>query len=423
MIIGFTTEYFTSNEYTPTQVLVDSCQHGPAPNIIQGLALGYNSCIVPILCITATIGYAFNYAGMYGIALSALGMLGSLPVALSIDGYGPISDNAGGVAEMSGLPSEIRDITDALDAAGNTTAAVGKGFAIGSACLVGLALFGAFITRIGKTTVDILQPTEFCGLLVGAMLPYAFSAMTMKAVGDAAFEMMDFIIKDFNKGQESIRAGGVYKPDYDGCIKISTDSSLKMMIAPGALVLGSPLLAGFLFGPGATAGLLAGAIVSGVQVAISASNTGGAWDNCKKKIEQNRSAHRAEVAEKQIDLDRFREEAAAHPDAPERNQDTKKEDRNGWDPHLEAVFEWVQKDQKIRDLHVAAVVGDTVGDPLKDTSGPAINILIKLSAITSLVFGNYIKDNNLAALLSKKADPAPPAGGDAAPPAGGDEQP
>jgi len=408
MIIGFTTEYFTSNEYRPTMILVESCIHGPAPNIIQGLALGYNSCIVPILCITATIGYAFNYAGMYGIALSALGMLGSLPVALSIDGYGPISDNAGGVAEMSGLPSEIRDVTDALDAAGNTTAAVGKGFAIGSACLVGLALFGAFITRIGETSVDILKPTQFCGLLVGAMLPYAFSAMTMKAVGDAAFEMMGFIIEDFNKGQQAIADGGVYKPDYDGCIKISTDSSLKMMIAPGALVLGSPLLAGFLFGPGATAGLLAGAIVSGVQVAISASNTGGAWDNCKKKIEQNRSAHRAEVAEKQIDLARFREEAAAHPDAKERNQNVEADVRETYDKHLDQVFHWVQKDQEIRDLHVAAVVGDTVGDPLKDTSGPAINILIKLSAITSLVFGNYIKDNNLAALLSKKTDtPAP----------------
>jgi len=285
MIIGFMTEYFTSNAYGPTMVLVDSCKHGPAPNIIQGLALGYNSCIVPILCITATIGYSFTYAGMYGIALAALGMLGSLPVALTIDGYGPISDNAGGVAEMSGLPSEIRDITDALDAAGNTTAAVGKGFAIGSACLVGLALFGAFITRIGQTSVDILKPVQFCGLLVGAMLPYAFSAMTMKAVGDAAFEMMGFIIDDYTNGQAEIAKGGVYKPDYDGCIKISTESSLRMMIAPGALVLGSPLLAGFLFGPNAVAGLLAGAIVSGVQVAISASNTGGAWDNCKKKIE------------------------------------------------------------------------------------------------------------------------------------------
>jgi inorganic pyrophosphatase len=186
MVIGFTTEYYTSNAYAPTLYLAKSCSNGPAPNIIQGLALGYVSCIIPILCITATIGYSFSQAGMYGIGLSALGMLGSLPVALTIDGYGPIADNAGGIAEMTGLPSSIRDKTDALDAAGNTTAAVGKGFAIGSACLVGLALFGAFITRIGETTVDILKPVQFCGLLVGAMLPYAFSAMTMKAVGDAA---------------------------------------------------------------------------------------------------------------------------------------------------------------------------------------------------------------------------------------------
>lgn len=204
MIIGFITEYYTSNAFWPTQYLAKSCENGPAPNIIQGLALGYLSCIIPILCITATIGYSFSNAGMYGIGLSALGMLGALPVALAIDGYGPISDNAGGIAEMSGLPSKIRDKTDALDAAGNTTAAVGKGFAIGSACLVGLALFGAFITRIGDTSVNILKPTQFAGLLVGAMLPYAFSAMTMKAVGDAAFEMMNFIIKDYNRGQELI---------------------------------------------------------------------------------------------------------------------------------------------------------------------------------------------------------------------------
>jgi H(+)-translocating pyrophosphatase len=243
-------------------------------------------------------------------------MLGSLPVALTIDGYGPISDNAGGIAEMSGLPSEIRDCTDALDAAGNTTAAVGKGFAIGSACLVGLALFGAFITRIQEKSVDILEPVEFCGLLVGAMLPYAFSAMTMKAVGDAAFEMMSFIIQDFGKGQEQINAGGKYEPDYDGCIKISTESSLKMMIAPGALVLGSPLLAGFLFGPQAVAGLLAGAIVSGVQVAISASNTGGAWDNAKKKIEAQRSQHRAELKKNNINIDEFRKTKQENPSGP-----------------------------------------------------------------------------------------------------------
>jgi len=264
MVIGYVTEYFTSNSYAPTLELAHSCKQGPAPNLILGLALGYASVVIPILCITATIGYAFANAGMYGIGLSALGMLGSLPVALSIDGYGPISDNAGGIAEMSGLPSEIRDRTDALDAAGNTTAAIGKGFAIGSACLVGLALFGAFITRVGDRTVDILQPVQFAGLLVGAMLPYAFSALTMKAVGSAAQEMIDFIIQDYKKGEAEIKKGNEYKPDYDGCISISTEASLKKMLAPGALVLGSPLLAGFLFGPPAVAGLLAGSIVSGV---------------------------------------------------------------------------------------------------------------------------------------------------------------
>jgi inorganic pyrophosphatase len=394
MVIGFVTEYFTSNAYRPTQILIESCDMGPAPNIIQGLALGYNSCIIPICCITATIGYAFSNAGMYGIALAALGMLGSLPVALTIDGYGPISDNAGGIAEMSGLPSEIRDITDALDAAGNTTAAVGKGFAIGSACLVGLALFGAFITRIQESSVDILQPTQYCGLLMGAMLPYAFSAMTMKAVGDAALEMMAFIIKDYDKGQDEIKAGRTYNPDYDGCIQISTKSSLRMMIAPGALVLGSPIIAGFFFGPGAVAGLLAGATVSGVQVAISASNTGGAWDNAKKGIEARRSQHRADVKKNNIDMDAFKEEYALHKDGP------------GEDRHLKEVFDWVEKDMKIRELHVAAVVGDTVGDPLKDTSGPAINILIKLSAITSLVFGNYLKEYNLPALMKSTPEAA-----------------
>ena len=193
MLIGFITEYFTSNSYGPTLKLVKACDNGPAPNIIQGLALGYMSTIVPILCITATIAYSFAVAGMYGIGLAALGMLGALPVALTIDGYGPISDNAGGISEMAGLPSFIRDRTDALDAAGNTTAAVGKGFAIGSAALVGLALFGAFVSRFEGAAVDILQPIEFSGLLFGAMLPYAFSALTMTAVGDAAQTMMTFI--------------------------------------------------------------------------------------------------------------------------------------------------------------------------------------------------------------------------------------
>lgn len=380
MIIGFVTEYYTSNAYGPTLKLCTACEMGPAPNIIQGLALGYLSTIIPILCLTATIAFAFAVAGMYGVGLAALGMLGSLPVALTIDGYGPISDNAGGIAEMSFLPADIRDRTDALDAAGNTTAAVGKGFAIGSAALVGLALFGAFVTRVEGKSVDILQPTQFAGLLVGAMLPYAFSALTMTAVGDAAYAMMDFIIKDYEKGQEEIKAGRKYKPDYQGCITISTNASLVKMIAPGILVIGTPLVAGIFFGPTAVEGLLAGSIVSGVQVAISASNTGGAWDNCKKEIEKQNSAIRATLKrDKGVpDVKKLDEQIA------EAEGDRKEE------------LEQIKADWEVRkELKVAAVVGDTVGDPLKDTSGPAINILIKLSAITSLVFGSYIKQINL----------------------------
>lgn len=396
MVIGFITEYYTSNAFNPTLSLADACKNGPAPNIILGLALGYASVVIPILCITATIGYAFSVANMYGIGLAALGMLGSLPVALSIDGYGPISDNAGGVAEMSGLPSSIRDKTDALDAAGNTTAAVGKGFAIGSACLVGLALFGAFITRVQDKSVDILRPAQFAGLLVGAMLPYAFSALTMQAVGDAANDMMTFIIDDYtkreahekeNKAKEAQDPEHKWKkiePDYDGCIRISTEASLRKMVLPGLLVIASPLAAGFLFGPPAVAGLLAGAIVSGVQVAISASNTGGAWDNAKKETEKRRRAHKADCKQKGYDIAalevEYKELEAAGEEGGERGQ---------------VIGEMVLKQRDCRERHIAAVVGDTVGDPLKDTSGPAINILIKLSAITSLVFGSYIRSYHL----------------------------
>lgn len=431
MIIGFSTEYYTSNEKSPTLYLVESCRQGPAPNIIQGLALGYLSCIIPIACLTATIGYAFTSAGMYGIGLAALGMLGSLPVALTIDGYGPISDNAGGVAEMSGLPARIREQTDALDAAGNTTAAIGKGFAIGSACLVGLALFGAFNTRTLETKVDILQPVQFCGLIVGAMLPYAFSAMTMKAVGDAASEMMQFIIKDMSrvtaaKEKMEQHVGGAdfdptnkttllnkaaTLPNYDGCIQISTKASLQMMVAPGALVLLSPLITGFFFGPKAVAGLLAGIIVSGIQVAISASNTGGAWDNCKKQIEQERQQLARDCA-KDLRKDMKKHvleylESASDKDLAEMSKKYEKssvEDIKAIsdDSEKTAALEWFyavrgleKKEQKD-----ASVVGDTIGDPLKDTSGPAINILIKLSAITSLVFGGYIKEKNVSKLLA-----------------------
>ena len=351
-IIGWVTEIYTSNAYSPVQGLAEACVMGAAPNIILGLALGYMSTVVPIVCICATIYLSFSFASMYGIALAALGMLGCLPIALSIDGYGPISDNAGGIAEMSELHYSVREKTDKLDAAGNTTAAIGKGFAIGSACLVSLALFGAFVTRAQISRVDILQPLEFSGLLFGAMIPYAFSALTMKAVGDAASQMIVEIKRQFDNGLLT----GDAKPEYDKCIKISTDASLKMMIAPGVLVIGSPLVIGFLFGPRAVAGLLAGLIVSGVQIAISFSNTGGAWDNAKKYIESKNKSKRHFVP-------------------------------GSTEEYL--TFE------KGSDAHKSAVVGDTVGDPLKDTSGPSINILIKLAAITSLIFGGFFKDNYL----------------------------
>jgi H(+)-translocating pyrophosphatase len=410
MIIGFITEYYTNNAYAPTLWLYEACDKGAAPNIILGLALGYISVVVPIICITATIGFAFATAGMYGIGLSALGMLGSLPVALSVDGFGPISDNAGGVAEMSGLPAEIRDLTDSLDAAGNTTAAVGKGFAIGSACLVGLALFGAFITRIGDTSVDILMPVQFAGLLVGACDPYFFTALTMKAVGDAAYDMMDFIVKDFKAGEEKKREGGVYEPDYDGCIKISTEASLKKMIAPGALVIGAPIIAGFVFGPHATAGVLAGNIVSGIQVAFSQSNSGGAWDNAKKEVEIKKTQFRIKAENEGQDLVKLRLEWArllafqftGEKDANDLdvvNTNTSEFNQQRYDE----IKEWMERDTQLREQHIASIVGDTVGDPLKDTSGPAINILIKLSAITSLVFGNYLAHYHIFGNPSKPA--------------------
>ena len=351
LLIGLATEYFTSNDYAPVRELTDACHFDPATNIIKGLALGYMSNVIPIFCLALTVLMSFQWAAMYGVALAAIGMLGCLPIALSVDGYGPISDNAGGIAEMSNLAKDIRNKTDELDAAGNTTAAIGKGFAIGSACLVGLALFGAFVTRVAETTgsddvynVNILEPFTFAGLLIGAMLPYWFSALTMSAVGDAAQDM----ITEIHDQVPKIRAKVSGYPDHERCIAISTEASLKKMIYPGCLVIISPLLVGFLFGYQATNGILAGGIVSGIQIAFSASNSGGAWDNCKKFVEAGKLA--------------------------------RKDPKDGEN-------EFVQKGDK---EHTAAVVGDTVGDPLKDTSGPSINILIKLSAICSLVFGTAI---------------------------------
>ncbi|CAI0389010.1 unnamed protein product [Linum tenue] len=291
------------------------------------------------LQILAELELPLIFAAMYGIAVAALGMLSTIATGLAIDAYGPISDNAGGIAEMAGMSHRIRERTDALDAAGNTTAAIGKGFAIGSAALVSLALFGAFVSRASITTVDVLTPKVFIGLIVGAMLPYWFSAMTMKSVGSAALKMVEEVRRQFNTIPGLME--GTAKPDYATCVKISTDASIKEMIPPGALVMLTPLIVGIFFGVETLSGVLAGSLVSGVQIAISASNTGGAWDNAKKYIEAGASDHARSLGPK------------------------------GSDPHK------------------AAVIGDTIGDPLKDTSGPSLNILIKLMAVESLVFAPF----------------------------------
>jgi len=341
LVIGIQTEYFTSNAFKPTQDVAQASRTGAATVIIFGLALGYHSAIIPSIVIAVAIYTGFSLAGMFGIACAALGMLTTLSTGLAIDAYGPISDNAGGIAEMAGMGEDIRERTDALDAAGNTTAAIGKGFAIGSAALVSLALFGAFITRVGLTLHDtsLLDARVFAGLLIGAMLPYWFSAMTMKSVGVAALAMVEEVRRQFATIPGLMEGTAV--PDYAACVSISTASSLTQMIAPGLLVMGTPLVVGIGFGVKTLAGVLAGALVSGVQMAVSMSNTGGAWDNAKKYVEAGAS------------------EAARNLGG------------------------------KGSECHKATVVGDTVGDPLKDTSGPSLNILIKLMAVESLVFAPF----------------------------------
>ena len=295
LIIGLVTEYYTSFGYAPVQELARSCKTGAATNIIYGLSLGYKSAIVPVFILATIIYASFESCDLYGVALAAVGMLGNLATGLTIDAYGPVCDNAGGLAEMAELPHEVREKTDALDAAGNTTAAVGKGFAIGSAALVSLALYGAFVTRIRDASggefgnVQILSPLVFAFLLIGSMLPYWFSALTMKSVGDAAAEMVCEVQRQFAANPELLNPDTLMRPDYEACIKISTEASLREMIAPGALVMLAPLLAGTFCGVHAVYGLLTGALLSGVQMAISMSNTGGAWDNAKKYVPLSRS--------------------------------------------------------------------------------------------------------------------------------------
>ena len=354
LLIGLVTDYYTSCAHAPVQEMAKSCTSGPAINIIYGLALGYLSNAIPVILIAITILISVTLLGMFGVALSAIGMLSTLSIGLAIDAYGPISDNAGGISEMSELGQDVRDITDALDAAGNTTAAVGKGFAIGSAALVSLALYGAFVTRSQNPTnihpiksIELTDPWIFCSMLIGAMLPFAFSAMTMKSVGSAAQEMVEEVRRQFK--DEDVKSGKK-EPDYQRCITVSTNASLREMILPGVLVIATPLVCGIFFHPVVVAGLLPGALLSGVQLAISMSNSGGAWDNCKKFIESGE--------------------------------------------YINANGEPKKKGSK---EHKASIIGDTVGDPLKDTSGPSLNILIKLMAIISLVFAGGFDHTSLLA--------------------------
>merc|ERR1711957_398998 len=410
LLIGISTEYYTSMSYAPVTWVVEGCKKGTAINIILGLSLGYLSNVIPTILIAMTIVVSYAIASVYGISLAAIGMLSNLPICLAIDSCGPISDNAGGISSMCELPESIRTITDQLDSAGNTTAAIGKGFAIGSACLVSLSLFGAFLTNTKVSNLNMMTPVMLASLTIGAMIPYLFSALTMRAVGNAAEKMVEAVRDDFLEMKKNSNVNA--KPDSDKCIKISTDASIQHMFLPGAIVILVPLIMGTLFGPTCVAGILMGIIISGIQLAISMANSGGAWDNCKKSIKNmglpmkaaEKSSAEIEVKNNELEIVQAQIELLKKYQCKNIHETTEaiKEKRLQEEILVledKRMLMTAEEKEKIVDTEyieksnpfwaraeAASISGDTVGDLLKDTSGPSLNILIKLSSILSVVF-------------------------------------